>query len=81
MVCDDVKRIVYFYLDGQLGDQKKSAISSHLEDCKDCDDRVTIHKRLRLFISKRLEPYAAPDRLRLRIKKGFESLQRPSAGP
>lgn len=80
MVCDDVKRIVYFYLDGQVGEQKKSAITSHLKDCRGCDDRVEISRRLRLFIAKRLGPHSAPDRLRIRIQEGFASLRRPGAG-
>lgn len=80
MVCDDVKRIVYFYLDGQLGEQKKTAINSHLEGCRSCDDRVVISRRLRLFISRRLGPHSAPARLRTRIQESFASLRRPTAG-
>ena len=80
MVCDDVKRIVYFYLDGQVGEQKKGAITSHLKGCRNCDDRVEISRRLRLFIAKRLGPHSAPARLRTRIQEGFASLRGSSAG-
>ena len=44
MLCDDVKRVIYFFLDGSLSDQKRQNIEIHLHDCADCETRVTIHR-------------------------------------
>ena len=30
MLCRDVKRVVYFFLDGSLGERKKQDLNSHL---------------------------------------------------
>lgn len=73
MLCDDVKRIAYFFLDEQLGEQKKRDFSSHLDECKDCDERLTIHKRLRAFLQRRLERCCAPDKLRSRLSSSFRA--------
>ena len=54
MLCDDVKRVVYFFLDGSLGEQKQHDFKIHLSICPDCEQRVSIHRRLRAFIRKRL---------------------------
>ncbi|HVT43979.1 MAG TPA: zf-HC2 domain-containing protein [Thermoanaerobaculia bacterium] len=68
MGCDDLRRVAHFYLDGQLGEGKCSDLLRHLEQCKECDDRVVILKRLRLFVRCRLNRLTAPDRLRQRIQ-------------
>jgi mycothiol system anti-sigma-R factor len=75
MLCDDVKRFVYFYLDGQLGKQKASDFDSHIGACRHCDDRLTIHKRLRSFITRHLTGEPVPDRLRERIRSGVAQLR------
>ncbi len=68
MVCDDVKRVVYFYLDGVLGEKKHSDLTSHLKECPDCDDRVLIHTRLRNFIRRRLGRLTAPQTLQVKLR-------------
>ena len=68
MVCDDVKRVVYFYLDGVLGEKKHSDLTSHLKECPDCDDRVLIHTRLRNFFRRRLGRLTAPPALQVRLR-------------
>jgi len=72
MVCDDVKRIVYFFLDGELGANKATDIQQHVDGCKDCGDRVTIHKRLRNFIRRKLRS-SAPARLRDKIAQAVRA--------
>lgn len=67
MLCDDVKRIAYFFLDEQLGDAKKLDVRKHLDECKDCDDRLTIHRRIRSFLKRRLARFSAPEQLRSRL--------------
>ncbi|MGH9456483.1 MAG: anti-sigma factor family protein [Thermoanaerobaculia bacterium] len=67
MVCDDVRRIAYFFLDGELGEQKQRDMENHLTACHSCDGRVVIHRRFRAFIRHRLSRLHAPPTLRDRI--------------
>ena len=69
MLCDDVKRVVYFFLDESLGSQKKHDIEIHLSNCPDCEIRVVVQRRLRLFVRERLSPMNAPDHLRTRLSE------------
>ena len=80
MVCDDVKRILYFYLDGQLGDLRAREFMAHLGDCPDCDRRLVIQKRLRSFIARRLSvQQVCPDSLRSRLHEAFQTIRTGSA--
>jgi mycothiol system anti-sigma-R factor len=69
MLCDDVKRVVYFFLDESLGSQKKRDIEIHLSDCPDCEIRIVVQRRLRAFVRERLTPMQAPDHLRIRLSE------------
>lgn len=75
MLCDDVKRVIYFFLDGSLGDSKRQSIEIHLHDCPDCETRVTIHRRLRGFFRSRLVPVSAPETLRVRVVQSLRAAQ------
>jgi mycothiol system anti-sigma-R factor len=74
MICDDVKRVAYFFLDGKLGESKQNDFKTHVSICPDCEQRVSIHRRLRLFICKRLSRDSAPQRLRQRLSRSFRAL-------
>ena len=67
MVCDEVRRVVYFFLDGSLGQQKLVEFESHIEICRDCEDRTTVSRKLRHFIRRRLSPVGAPEHLKVRL--------------
>ena len=67
MLCDEYKRVVYFYLDGSLGQRKLIELQTHIELCHDCEERTAIHKKLRNFIRKRLAPMSAPEHLKVRV--------------
>lgn len=75
MLCDDVKRILYFFLDGSLGDLKRESLEIHVKNCHDCETRVTIQRRLRGFIRKRLSPMQAPETLRIRVVQALRTAQ------
>src|SRR4051794_1814712 len=74
MICDDVKRVAYFFLDGNLGENKQNDFKTHVSICPECEQRVSIHRRLRLFICKRLSRDSAPQRLRQRLSRSFRGL-------
>jgi mycothiol system anti-sigma-R factor len=75
MLCDDVKRVLYFFLDGSLGDQKRQHLEVHLSNCPDCEIRIVIQRRLRGFIRKRLAPLHAPETLRIRVQQSLRTAQ------
>lgn len=74
MLCDDVKRVMYFFLDGSLGDSKRQTIEIHLHDCPDCEVRIIVHRKLRSFLRKRLSPITAPDTLRIRLSQSLRTV-------
>ena len=74
MLCDDVKRSVYFFLDGALAEPRQHDFDAHIHDCPDCETRTKIHRRLRVFIIKRLTPEKAPTRLRQRLARAFRAM-------
>lgn len=73
MLCDDVKRVAYFFLDGTLDAKKRKDVSKHLHLCPDCEARTTIHKRIRLFLKKRLSRLTAPVRLKTRLSRSLRA--------
>ena len=77
MLCRDAKRVVYFFLDGSLGERKKHDFDSHLRLCPDCESRTRVHRRLREFFQRRLQRLAmnAPDRLKMRLSRSIRAFR------
>ena len=75
MVCDEVKRVVYFFLDGSLGQQKLMEFETHIEVCRDCEGRTTVSRKLRNFIRQRLSPVSAPEHLKIRVTRTLREVQ------
>jgi len=73
MLCDDVKRVVYFFLDGSLSDHKQHAFEIHLNDCPDCEVRIVVQRKLRSFLRRRLTPVNAPPELRIRLTQSLRT--------
>jgi mycothiol system anti-sigma-R factor len=69
MLCEDVKRVVYFFLDGTLDQGHLDDFRHHLDLCPECEARTTFHRRVRVFLQKRLTPVSAPDRLKQRLTR------------
>lgn len=74
MGCDDVKRIIYFFLDGTLKADRLADISQHLTLCPECDKRARIQKRLRDFVQRRLAPVPAPEHLKIRLTRTLRAM-------
>jgi mycothiol system anti-sigma-R factor len=73
MLCREVKRAVYFFLDGTLDPKHKRDFSKHLKLCPECEQRITIQRRIRLFIKKRLARLTAPARLKQRLTRSLRA--------
>lgn len=73
MICDDIRRLAYFFIDGELPADRLNEFSTHLHDCPGCGDRVSMHRRLRALVQRRLARVTAPDALRRRIHDGLRA--------
>lgn len=74
MLCDDVRRVMYFFFDGALGATKEQDFKTHLHDCPDCNRRELVQRKLRAFVRRRVAPVAAPERLRIRLNRALRAL-------
>lgn len=75
MGCQDVRRVIYFFLDGSLGDRKYRDIASHLNLCPECEQRRQISQRLRDFIRRRVARVAATERFKIRLERSLRGLR------
>lgn len=75
MGCEDVRRVLYFFLDGALGETKRRDVSNHLNLCPECEKRTRIQRRLREFLRKRLAPITAPSRFKTRLERSLRAFR------
>ena len=74
MLCDEVKRVVYFFLDGSLGASKKRDYDKHMKLCPDCEARTRASGRLRNFFKRRMSKISAPARFKQRLTRSLRAL-------
>ncbi len=74
MGCDDVKRVIYFFLDGSLGEKKVQDVLKHFDLCPDCDRRRRIQERLREFVRRRIDRVPASERFKVRLTRSLRGL-------
>jgi hypothetical protein len=74
MRCDDVKRVVYFFLDGTLGPQRGRDFHAHVTLCPECAQRIHVQRRLRTFVQNRLERITATDRFKVRLSRSLRAM-------
>lgn len=75
MACDRVKRVIYFFLDGQLSDTKQQDLTRHLGVCPECERRANVHRRFREFIHRRLSRLSAPEHLKTRLTRSIRAFR------
>ena len=75
MLCNDVRRVVYFFLDGSLSDRKQQDLTSHVTLCPECEKRVRVQRKLRDFVISRLSRAEAPARLRNRLTRSIRAFR------
>ena len=74
MLCCEVKRVLYFFLDGTMGEQRARDLQQHLGLCPDCHQRIVLQRRLRLFVQHRLKPVPATERFKLRLSRSLRGV-------
>lgn len=75
MLCDDVKKVVYFFLDGSMAERKQQDFQSHLTLCPECERRTQMHRRMRDFIKRKLTVDSAPARLKSRLERSIRAFR------
>jgi len=75
MGCDDVKRVLYFFLDGALGEKKRRVVNDHLSLCPDCERRERVHRKLRELVKTRLARIPATDRFKVRLTRTLRAFR------
>ncbi len=70
--CRDTIRELYAYLDEVLDEAVRSQITSHLDECPDCQDRVQFEHTLKARIRIRAAEEPLPDTLRQRLLDCFD---------
>ncbi len=74
MLCSEVRRTVYLFFDGSLGEKRQLDFKTHLSICADCDTKTQIQLRLRRFVLRRLAPQPAPEHLKTRLSRTLRAL-------
>jgi len=69
VICDEIRRLAYFYLDGTVGSEKTASFELHVDRCPECGTRLRIHRRIREVVRLSFKPMPAPERLRLRVQQ------------
>ena len=65
--CEAALAEIYTYLDGELTDEKRTLIASHIEACNPCFEAFDFEAELRIVISTRCRSDDLPESLRIRI--------------
>jgi mycothiol system anti-sigma-R factor len=65
--CRDTLRELYSYLDDVLEESLRVQITTHLDDCPDCQDRVQFEYTLKARIRARAAEEPLPESLRQRL--------------
>lgn len=67
MDCEQVVRLLFEYLDGEVSEEQQRHIDHHLTLCRSCFSRAEFEKRLRLHLNP-LGREAVPSELEHRIR-------------
>ena len=75
--CQEAIARLYWFLDGELTVERRSAIQQHLDECSDCIEAYEFELELRVAIARGCRE-AVPDALRQRV---FRAIAGEQAGP
>ena len=67
MNCDEVRKLMDGYLDGELDPVTSQKVDQHLRDCRKCEQTYEVDTVLSHAISQAAPYYKAPTELRERI--------------
>jgi anti-sigma factor (TIGR02949 family) len=74
--CQDAVHQLYHYLDGELTDEKRTAIARHLDLCPPCSDGFDFEGELRRLIARKCRDDVPPE-LKARIAEAIHHQDHP----
>ena len=78
--CEEAVHRIYHFLDGELTEERRSAIATHLDNCGPCVDAFGFEAELRRVVANRCKD-RVPDQLRQRIAEAIRHERVPNDGP
>jgi anti-sigma factor RsiW len=81
MQCDEVRRRLDAYVDGELPEAERRPVGDHLTGCAGCSDAAAALVRLSADIRAAAPPYRAPDELRDQIRAELRRAAPAGTGP
>jgi mycothiol system anti-sigma-R factor len=73
--CSDVLQAVYSFLDGEIDDEGRTTIRTHLDECSPCLRQFGIEQEVKLLVARCCGSDRAPDTLRIRIVARLREVQ------
>jgi mycothiol system anti-sigma-R factor len=70
--CDETLVELYTFLDGELTEERRTYIQSHLDDCGPCLEAFDFEAELRIVIAQKCQE-PCPDQLRQRIAQALHA--------
>jgi mycothiol system anti-sigma-R factor len=71
--CEQALAELYTFLDGELTEERRALIGSHLDDCNPCLEVFDFEAELRMVIKQRCRE-EVPEELRVRIEAKLRSV-------
>lgn len=65
--CTDVLAWMHVYIDNEIDESRRTAVSIHLTECSPCDDEYAYERALLARVHRCCGGPSAPDSVRLRI--------------
>ncbi|MCO4761477.1 MAG: zf-HC2 domain-containing protein [Myxococcales bacterium] len=75
MICDDVRKYDYTYLDDEFDRRERAEFEAHITACPPCRDHVARAARFREGVRKHLRCDEAPSHLRGRVCAGLDAAE------
>lgn len=77
--CDGTIERLYYYLDGELTDERRAEIKRHLDDCSPCLDAFDFEAELRRVIAMKCKDHV-PEGLLIRVRAALDEEERGGSG-
>lgn len=77
--CQEALDRLYFFLDGELTEERRSAIQYHLDGCSPCLEAFDFEAELKMVVGQRCRE-AVPEHLRQRVAEALAEASRSFPG-
>lgn len=62
--CSEVLALVFLYIDGEIDEQHRIEVTTHLRECSPCEGEYAVERRVRALVQRCCREEAAPDAVR-----------------